>query len=55
MKDYDHVVMGGTMDRPHVGHKILLTEGCLRANKSLTVGVTAGEMNASKFEISSHR
>lgn len=45
---YDNVVLGGTFDRIHVGHKILLTEAVLRARKRLVVGVTAGSMVESK-------
>lgn len=37
---YDNVVLGGTFDRLHIGHKILLTEAVLRAKKRLVVGVT---------------
>lgn len=37
---YDNVVLGGTFDRLHVGHKILLTEAIIRARKRLVVGVT---------------
>lgn len=37
---YNNVVLGGTFDRLHVGHKILLTEAALRAQKRLVVGVT---------------
>lgn len=43
-KVYNHTVMGGTFDRLHVGHKILLTEACLRTQSSLTIGVTDGPM-----------
>ena len=39
---YDHVVLGGTFDRLHSGHKILLSQSLLRANKTITVGVTSG-------------
>lgn len=37
---YDNVVLGGTFDRLHTGHKILLTEAIIRARKRLVVGVT---------------
>lgn len=36
----DTVVLGGTFDRLHCGHKILLTEAVLRAKKRVVVGVT---------------
>lgn len=36
----DSVVLGGTFDRLHCGHKILLTEAVLRAKKRVVVGVT---------------
>ena len=49
LQTYRQVVLGGTFDRLHVGHKILLGEGCLRAEERLTVGVTTGEMNLSKI------
>jgi phosphopantetheine adenylyltransferase / dephospho-CoA kinase len=39
-KKYNTVVLGGTFDRLHVGHKILLSEAALRAQKRLVVGVT---------------
>lgn len=39
-KKYNSVVLGGTFDRLHVGHKILLSEAALRAQKRLVVGVT---------------
>ena len=47
LRTYDNVVIGGTFDRLHTGHKILLTESCLLCQKSLTIGVTDGEMNKS--------
>ncbi|KAI0210274.1 Bifunctional coenzyme A synthase [Lamellibrachia satsuma] len=45
---YDNVAVGGTFDNLHIGHKILLTEACLHANKSVTVGVTDTCMNTNK-------
>ncbi|XP_014681304.1 PREDICTED: bifunctional coenzyme A synthase-like [Priapulus caudatus] len=45
---YDHTVMGGTFDRLHAGHKILLNEACLRTRKRLTIGVTVRQMIAKK-------
>ncbi|CAD7082506.1 unnamed protein product [Hermetia illucens] len=47
-KLYDTVVLGGTFDRMHVGHKILLSEALLRARKRIVVGVTAPNMLSSK-------
>lgn len=37
---YNTVVLGGTFDRLHVGHKILLSESVLRSRKRVVVGVT---------------
>ncbi|XP_073971116.1 bifunctional Phosphopantetheine adenylyltransferase - Dephospho-CoA kinase isoform X2 [Rhodnius prolixus] len=45
---YDNVVLGGTFDRLHPGHKILLSEAVLRCSKKLTVGVTNTEMLKTK-------
>ncbi|CRK99796.1 CLUMA_CG013104, isoform A [Clunio marinus] len=45
---YNSVVLGGTFDRLHVGHKILLSEAALRAKKRLVVGVTDVNMITSK-------
>lgn len=41
---YNNVVLGGTFDRLHIGHKILLSEAILRCNKKLIVGVTESNM-----------
>ena len=45
---YRNVVVGGTFDRLHSGHKSLLTECCLRCENKLTVGITDGERNKKK-------
>ncbi|TRY68647.1 hypothetical protein TCAL_07684 [Tigriopus californicus] len=47
-RSFEHVVIGGTFDRLHAGHKILLVEAVLRSERSLTIGVTENEMLASK-------
>lgn len=44
VETYANVVLGGTFDRLHVGHKILLTEAVLRAEKRVVVGVTDDNM-----------
>ncbi len=48
-REYDHIVLGGTFDRLHTGHKILLAEACVMCEQELTVGVTDGDMNASEY------
>lgn len=45
---YNSVVLGGTFDRLHVGHKILLSEAALRAQQRLVVGVTDVNMITSE-------
>lgn len=47
-KKYNSVVLGGTFDRLHVGHKILLSEAALRAQKRLVAGVTDVNMITSE-------
>lgn len=44
----DSVVLGGTFDRLHIGHKMLLTEAVLRSRKRVSVGVTDVNMVQSK-------
>jgi len=46
---YPAVCLGGTFDHMHVGHRILLSEACLLATHSITVGVTDGPMNNSQL------
>lgn len=50
-KVYKHVVLGGTFDRLHVGHKMLLSEAILRSNNKVTVGVTDSNMLHGKFNV----
>ncbi len=45
---YEHVVIGGTFDQLHSGHKMLISAAILRAKKSLTIGVTDGVMIKTK-------
>ena len=54
MKTYKHVCLGGTFDRLHTGHKILLTEASIRCNESLTIGVTDGPMTESEYKKTLH-
>lgn len=48
VETYENVVLGGTFDRLHVGHKILLTQAVLRARKRVVVGVTDDSMVKTK-------
>lgn len=43
-KIYSHAVMGGTFDRLHIAHKLLLSEAALRSTEKVTVGVTEENM-----------
>ncbi|XP_016932091.4 bifunctional coenzyme A synthase [Drosophila suzukii] len=47
-KMYPSVVLGGTFDRIHLGHKIFLTQAVLRTCKRLVVGVTTAAMTKGK-------
>lgn len=47
-KLYSSVVLGGTFDRLHNGHKIFLSEAILRCTETLTVGVTDTNLLSSK-------
>lgn len=47
-KKYKHTVLGGTFDRLHLAHKLLLSEAALRASKKVTVGVTEENMLLNK-------
>lgn len=45
---FPYVAVGGTFDRLHSGHKLLLTVSCLHALKKLRVGITGPELLAKK-------
>ncbi|KAM3965113.1 bifunctional Phosphopantetheine adenylyltransferase - Dephospho-CoA kinase [Aphomia sociella] len=47
-RTYEYVALGGTFDRLHNGHKILLSQAALRSTKHVTVGVTDVNMIQSK-------
>lgn len=40
----NHSVLGGTFDRLHLAHKLLLSEAALRSKQKITVGVTEENM-----------
>ncbi|XP_032890697.1 bifunctional coenzyme A synthase [Amblyraja radiata] len=42
--NYSDVVLGGTFDRLHCAHKILLSMSCLLTRKRLLIGVSDGEL-----------
>ncbi|KAL0838706.1 hypothetical protein ABMA28_016772 [Loxostege sticticalis] len=48
VKTYEYVALGGTFDRLHNGHKILLSQAVLRSTKHVTVGITDVNMIQSK-------
>jgi len=48
-KMYNNVVLGGTFDRIHTGHKILLSTALFRCKKKLTVGVTGSQLLKNKI------
>lgn len=49
LKIYDNVVLGGTFDKLHAGHKILLSQALLQCSNCLTVGVTDINMIRCKY------
>ncbi|XP_050350593.1 bifunctional coenzyme A synthase isoform X2 [Nymphalis io] len=49
VKTYEYVALGGTFDKLHNGHKILLSQAALRATKHVTVGITDVNMIQSKI------
>ncbi|CAN7996856.1 unnamed protein product [Ixodes hexagonus] len=46
---YESVCLGGTFDRLHLGHKVLLSEAVLHASGKVVVGVTDGDMLKGKW------
>ncbi|KAK2579842.1 hypothetical protein KPH14_007527 [Odynerus spinipes] len=49
VQTYKNVVLGGTFDRLHNGHKIFLSEAVLYCTEKLTVGVTSTNMLTGKL------
>ncbi|XP_003744287.1 bifunctional coenzyme A synthase [Galendromus occidentalis] len=46
---FKSVCLGGTFDRLHLGHKVLLSSAVARATEKLVVGVTDGDMIKNKL------
>lgn len=44
LKDYEEVVLGGTFDRIHNGHRLLLAVSCLLCRKKVTIGLGDGPL-----------
>ncbi|KAF1744008.1 hypothetical protein MXB_3224, partial [Myxobolus squamalis] len=44
----DHVALGGTFDRLHDGHRLLLASSCFIAKKSISIGLVSQSMSKNK-------
>ncbi|EKX32841.1 hypothetical protein GUITHDRAFT_81952, partial [Guillardia theta CCMP2712] len=42
--NFQHVVLGGTFDRIHAGHKLLLSMTCVCASERVLIGVSTGPL-----------
>ena len=49
LKAYNDVVLGGTFDNIHDGHRLLLTQSALLARRRILVGMSSGPLLASKI------
>lgn len=48
LKVYEEVVLGGTFDHLHDGHRLLLSVACLLCHEKITVGLTDGNLLKNK-------
>ena len=48
LSSFRHVVLGGTFDHFHIGHKLLLSTAAFLSSSSILVGVTAASMLSKK-------
>lgn len=44
-KSFKNTVLGGTFDRFHAGHKLLLTKAVLNSTDSILIGITSMRLN----------
>lgn len=50
MAVYKHVAVGGTFDRLHAGHRLLLTMAALSSRGAVSIGVTTAELISRKAD-----
>lgn len=50
-KPYSAVVLGGTFDRLHNGHKMLLSRAVMAASERVVCGITCGDMIKSEISL----